>query len=119
MDRDEALRLLRGGPEGVEEWNQRRKAEEEIPDLSMALLRGVNLNGADLSDANLNAANLIRSNFFMVKQHLEGVVALMSVATSWEQFKEWVDRRYPKYNETMRLPFRDDDDAADDGQSGA
>ncbi len=50
-----------------------------------------------------------------LKQHLEGVVALMSVANNWEQFREWVDRRYPKYNETMRLPFPDDDAA--DGQS--
>lgn len=33
MDRDEALRLLEGGPEGVAEWNRRREAGEEIPDL--------------------------------------------------------------------------------------
>lgn len=45
-----------------------------------------------------------------LKQHLEGVVALMSVATSWNQFKEWVDRRYPKYNETPWLPFSENDD---------
>lgn len=45
-----------------------------------------------------------------LKQHLEGVVALMSVASTWEQFKDWVDRRYPKYNETRCLPFPDFDD---------
>lgn len=50
-----------------------------------------------------------------LKQHLEGVVALMSVASNWEQFMEWVDRRYPKYNETMRLPFPEFDEPADDG----
>ena len=33
MDRNEALRLLKGGSEGVAEWNRRRKAGEEIPDL--------------------------------------------------------------------------------------
>lgn len=50
-----------------------------------------------------------------LKQHLEGVVALMSVATSWDQFEEWVDRRYPQYNETMRLPFREDNDEPQSG----
>lgn len=53
-----------------------------------------------------------------LKQQLEGVVALMSVAPNWDTFKEWVDRRYPKYNETMRLPFPEDDGIADEGQSG-
>ncbi len=52
-----------------------------------------------------------------LKQHLEGVVALMSVASSWEQFKEWVDRRYPKYNETMMLPFTEADEPTMNGQS--
>lgn len=45
-----------------------------------------------------------------LKQHLEGVVALMSVATSWNQFEEWMDRRYPKCNETLRLPFPESGD---------
>ena len=54
-----------------------------------------------------------------LKQHLEGVVSLMSVAASWEQFKEWVDRRYPKFNETMRLPFPEIEDPAEEGQSGS
>jgi hypothetical protein len=48
-----------------------------------------------------------------LKQHLEGVVALMSVAGNWDQFSEWVDRRYPKYNETMRLPFGDSEPQSD------
>jgi hypothetical protein len=38
MDRDEALRLLKGGEEGVKEWNRRREAGEAIPDLSHANL---------------------------------------------------------------------------------
>ena len=43
MDRDEALKLLRGGEEGIREWNRRRKEGEEAPDFS----------GAHLIDANL------------------------------------------------------------------
>jgi hypothetical protein len=33
MDRNEALRLLKGGEAGVREWNRRREAGEEIPNL--------------------------------------------------------------------------------------
>ncbi len=55
MDRDEALKLLKGGEEGIREWNQRRQADEAIPDLSLS---GVNLKGADLSGADLRNANL-------------------------------------------------------------
>ena len=38
MDRDEALKLLKGGSEGVAKWNRRRKVDENIPDLSGAYL---------------------------------------------------------------------------------
>jgi TIR domain/Pentapeptide repeats (8 copies) len=82
MDRDEAIKLLKGGEEGIDEWNQRREALEGIPelnradlsgallsgallsgaDLRQANLRGANLNGADLSGANLNMANLYAAN---------------------------------------------------------
>jgi uncharacterized protein YjbI with pentapeptide repeats len=57
MDRDEALRLLKGGPERVAEWNRRREAGEEIPRLAEA-----NLIKAGLRDANLCEANLLRAN---------------------------------------------------------
>ena len=40
MDCDEAIRLLKGGPDGIREWNQRREQDEEIPDL-----RGADLSG--------------------------------------------------------------------------
>ena len=43
MDRNEALKLLKGGLEGVAEWNQRRKAGEEILDLRRADLRQARL----------------------------------------------------------------------------
>jgi uncharacterized protein YjbI with pentapeptide repeats len=56
MDRDEALRLLNGGPVGVEEWNRRRESGEVVPDLSGADLRGADLRGADLRDAKLRRA---------------------------------------------------------------
>jgi hypothetical protein len=71
MNRDAALRLLRGGPEGIAEWNRRRSAGEEIPDLIGADLSGVNLGGgvnlgwteiddrgADLREADLSGATL-------------------------------------------------------------
>jgi hypothetical protein len=85
MDRDEALRMLQGGKEGVAEWN-RRRAGPRIPDntlrganigdanlrgvnlslveLSGANLSGANLGGADLHSAYLNGANLIGTNFY-------------------------------------------------------
>ena len=44
MDRDEAINMLRGGPDGILEWNERRG--EKIPDL-----RGADLSEADLSGA--------------------------------------------------------------------
>jgi P63C domain len=40
-----------------------------------------------------------------LKQHLEGIGALMEVARDWNEFKYWIDRRYPKHNETMCIPF--------------
>jgi len=68
MDRDTALKLLRAGEEGIREWNRRREAGEEIPELCSALLfqadlfhanlSGVNLSEADVSEADLSEANL-------------------------------------------------------------
>jgi hypothetical protein len=45
-----------------------------------------------------------------LKQHNEGVTALLSVARTWGQFQEWVDERYPKLNQTLRIPFPEDPD---------
>jgi hypothetical protein len=56
MNRDEAIKLLKSGPDGIRKWNQWRKQEEDIPDLSDAIL-----NGADLSDAILSGADLGRA----------------------------------------------------------
>ena len=77
MGIDEALTLLRGGNEGIKEWNHRRRNGETIPnltnaDLIDANLSYANLTGADLSDAilfgailfgvHLTRANLTRAN---------------------------------------------------------
>ena len=63
ISRDEAVALLRGGAEGVREWNRRRKAGEAIPallgiDLSEADLRKADLRGAALSEATLGGAKI-------------------------------------------------------------
>ncbi len=60
---DEALELLQGGEDGVEEWTRRREAGDQIPklsgvDLSEANLYVANLSGAILSEAQLFWANL-------------------------------------------------------------
>lgn len=62
MTRNQALKLLRGGEEGVAEWNRRRQEGEEIPSLSEANLSWANLSGTDLSEANLSKANLRWAN---------------------------------------------------------
>jgi uncharacterized protein YjbI with pentapeptide repeats len=72
MDRDEAMRLLQSGPEGVKEWNRRRWEGEVIPELSStelykaelsdAHLIGANLSGANLNNTNLSGANLSGAN---------------------------------------------------------
>jgi hypothetical protein len=63
MDRDEALRLLRGGKKGVSEWNSRRAGGEPMPvldgaDLIRAVLRAADLSEAVLSGADLRGAEL-------------------------------------------------------------
>jgi TIR domain/Pentapeptide repeats (8 copies) len=58
MDRDEAIRLLTGGPDGVREWNQQREQGEGIPHLRQADLRRADLSGANLSGVDLISADL-------------------------------------------------------------
>ncbi|NEQ49553.1 MAG: pentapeptide repeat-containing protein [Leptolyngbya sp. SIO3F4] len=56
----EQLRLLR---QGIDEWNQWRKNNSEIPiTLSRAYLRGIYLRGADLHGAYLRGADLSRAD---------------------------------------------------------
>jgi uncharacterized protein YjbI with pentapeptide repeats len=84
MDQDDALKLLRGGREGIREWNRRRKDGEAPPDLSGvdlsdvvlagAMLGGVqlsnvDLHGADLNNADLQGAVLIGANLHAADLH--------------------------------------------------
>ena len=62
MDRDEALKLLNGGEEGIRVWNQRHRAGEAIPDLNSADLSGANLSDANLRHANLRHADISLAN---------------------------------------------------------
>ena len=61
MDRDEAIRLLKGGPDGIREWDRRRGQDEEIPVLRGVDLRDAFLGQADLRDAVLRRADLRRA----------------------------------------------------------
>lgn len=58
MDRDEAIKLLTGGPEGVAEWNRWRELVEVLPDLTEANFSGANLKGANLARTKLDFAKL-------------------------------------------------------------
>jgi uncharacterized protein YjbI with pentapeptide repeats len=72
MDRNEAIRLFRGGPDGIREWNQWRGQFEYFGDLDGAYLDGAylvgvwlggaDLGGADLSFGQLGDADLTRVN---------------------------------------------------------
>ena len=62
MDRDEALKLLKGGPEGIREWNRRREDGEAIPSLEGAGLDVADLTHANLSNANLAGSHLMRAS---------------------------------------------------------
>jgi hypothetical protein len=64
MDRDEALKLLKGGPEGITEWNRRRNSELEKTDIWDTDLYGADLYDADLRDADLRDAGLRDANFY-------------------------------------------------------
>ncbi len=62
MSPDEAIKLLKGGPEGIAEWNRLRESGEEIPNLIGANLRNADVRGANLSGANLIDSNIIDSD---------------------------------------------------------
>jgi uncharacterized protein YjbI with pentapeptide repeats len=59
MPNDEHVLLLR---RGAGAWNSRRADRDEIPDLSHAGLRGLDLSGFDLSAADLRGADLRGTN---------------------------------------------------------
>ena len=59
MPNDEHVAML---GRGVTVWNERRAKHDEVPDLSQAGLRGLDLNGFDLSRADLRGADLRGTN---------------------------------------------------------
>jgi hypothetical protein len=40
-----------------------------------------------------------------LKEHISGVIALLRAADDWNAFKRGLGRAYPKFGETMQLPF--------------
>jgi TIR domain/Pentapeptide repeats (8 copies) len=65
MNRDEALKLLKGGHARIAEWNKWRKStHDEVPDLRRADLSGANLGRANFSTADLSFANLGGADLF-------------------------------------------------------
>ena len=44
-----------------------------------------------------------------LRDHLNGVLALMRAASSWDQFKRMIDRAFPKINTTLMLQFPEDE----------
>jgi len=72
MDQEEALKLLRGGRDGVKEWNARRDKDEAIPSLQESDLSGADLRGTYLFGANLSGAYL--SNIKLHEAHIWGTV---------------------------------------------
>ena len=70
MDLDKALKMLKGGKDGVREWNQRRESGVKIPELSGVDLSGVDLSGAVLFDSQLSGADL--EGAFLIGADLTG-----------------------------------------------
>ena len=72
MPNDEHVALLR---QGAAAWNAWRVERDELPDLSRAGLRGLDLSGFDFSRADFRGADLRGTNLTGVKlsgAHLEG-----------------------------------------------
>ncbi len=83
MTRDEALKLLRGGTDGVSQWNRARAKEDRRPiigrldfqridlahkdltgvDLSRIIVYRANFDGANLRDAKMDRASLVGARF--------------------------------------------------------
>lgn len=40
-----------------------------------------------------------------LKEMLEGVKALMKISSDWQTFMQHLDRAYPRFNDTLQLPF--------------
>ena len=74
MTEEEAIKMLRGGIQGIAEWNKRRASGEEVSDLTGADLPGADLPGTrtgpligsmdTVMSANLTGLTLRRASFF-------------------------------------------------------
>ena len=40
-----------------------------------------------------------------LKEHISGVIALLRAADDWQAFKRGLDRAYPKFGETIQIPY--------------
>ena len=92
MANDEHVTML---GRGVTMWNEWRATHEEMPDLSRAGLRGLDLSGFDLSRADLRGADLRGTNLSganLSDAHLDGANFFQG-GTRWRRscpgFFEW------------------------------
>lgn len=68
MNKQESLKWLRGGPDGITQWNRFRATRERVfplqrANLSRAGLANADLHGVDLREANLRNADLREADF--------------------------------------------------------
>src|SRR4051795_2742777 len=107
MNGEEAVELLRGGRQGIAEWNRRRSDGEPIPPLHFADLRfadlrsahlryldlrlinlhGSVLSGVDLRACRLNGTVLCRAD--LRKADLRGVIS--AGITKTDRFEGYID----------------------------
>ena len=79
MSNDEHVAML---GRGAAVWNAWRTEQDEIPDLSRASLRGLDLRGFDLSGADLRSADLRGTNLrdaTLAGVHLDGATLFKTV----------------------------------------
>jgi uncharacterized protein YjbI with pentapeptide repeats len=75
MNRDEAMKLLLSGEEGIRIWNYYCESNIEIPDLSRAIFSEANLTQANLTRVNLFEAYLFKTDLtraILYKTNLAG-----------------------------------------------
>ncbi len=108
MNRDEALKLLKRKPGGVEKWNQLRRSGSVNCDLSGADLNDADLSRADLGQADLSRAQLRRAD--LSGADLNGADlcgADLSEARAMKARERRTSRDAQKpFVETLRVEFR-------------
>jgi len=95
MTREEAIRLLKGGPEGVQEWNRRRENDTSRLDLcgadfsnttiTQAVLSNVDLASANFSGANLRSIELVDCDMSSVSLIRANIGMLIAVNTCFRK----------------------------------